>query len=259
MVGAAAVLSVFLTFACSDEPVVRQGGILLIVVDDQQPLTDRLVVDATDYLTRLAGSKPQLLRVTSSSPGALAEAARSRDVALVIALDVPFDLATGAPSLTDALGPSGFRLQQREFAGWDNRWLGDGATVLATHAVSALGRQYALYEVLRRLGCRFYHPEQEYVPRHHPPDLRVLARRPTIVARKKGEEHSEVYVPDFEERGFTFHGSHPLEHLESFSDSAHPIDEAEHVNEWIVKNRANHFRGAGRGVAPPARRSKRAQ
>ena len=245
--------------ACSDDALVRDGGVLLLVVDDQQPLTDRLAKEASAYLTRLAGSTPQLLVVASTSPADLEAAARSRAAALVIALDVPFDLATGAATATDKSGPSGFRLQQREVGEWDNRWLGQGATVLATQAGTALARQYALYEVLRRLGCRFYHPEQEYVPRHHPPDLRALARRPTIVARMEGTGHSEHYVPDFSERGFTFHGSHPLEHLESFSDGAHPLAEAEHVNQWIVKNRANHFRGAGRGVAPPDRRAKRAK
>ena len=247
-----------LAAACGDPAGVETGGILLVVPDDGAPLTDLLVAQATDYLGLLAGSAPQVLRHNVADFAALKEAARDRRAALVIALDASFDLATARPPNAD-LGQEGFHLQGDTVGDWDNRWLSQGATVLLSRSASPLARQYALYEILRRLGCRFYHPEQAYVPRQAPADLRRFALRATALAHKGPEGPLQVYRPDFSERGFTFHGSHPLEHLESFSDSDHPIDEARNVNLWIVQNRANHFRGAGRGVAPPARRSQRAQ
>jgi len=249
----------FGALACSEPAELEPGGILLVVQQgDDKPLANRLHKEAAGYLTALTGSAPQILR-GDVGLDAVRAAARSRRIALVIALNQP---AAHASTTTPAHKPSaagGFRLTVADHGDWDNRWLGRGATFVTTSASAALGEQYALYEVLRRLGCRFYHPEQEYVPRHDPPDLRGLARRPTVLARTIDGVASDIYEPDFAERGFSFHGSHPLEHLESFSDGDHPLDEAENVNLWIVKNRGNHFRGAGRGIAPPERRARRAK
>ena len=105
---------------------------------------------------------------------------------------------------------------------------------------------------MRRLGVRFYHPEQEYIPTVADADLRAKAKRPTALHRLRD------YVPDYRWRSWSFHGAHPLEHLETFSDADHPIDEARHVNEWTIKNKGNRFRGLGRGVADEDSRMRRA-
>lgn len=126
---------------------------------------------------------------------------------------------------------------------------GKRKTTLTLYADTQLGHQYAVYEVLRQLGVRFFHPEQEYVPKVSPEQLQRRARIRTAIAR------GNVYRPDFKYRSFTFHGPHPLEHLESFSDGAHPINEAANVNRWMVKNRGAQFRNLGRGVADEASRT----
>jgi hypothetical protein len=131
--------------------------------------------------------------------------------------------------------------------------IGEGKrkTTLTLYADTQLGHQYAAYEVLRQLGVRFFHPEQEFVPKISPIQLQRRARMRTAIAR------GNVYRPDFKYRSFTFHGPHPLEHLESFSDGDHPMDEAENVNRWMVKNRGAQFRNLGRGVADEASRAVR--
>ncbi len=128
---------------------------------------------------------------------------------------------------------------------------GKRKTTLTLYADTQLGHQYAAYEVLRQLGVRLFHPEQEYVPKISPIQLQRRARIRTVIAR------GNVYRPDFKYRSFTFHGPHPLEHLESFSDASHPIDEAENVNRWMVKNRGAQFRNLGRGIADEASRATR--
>lgn len=130
---------------------------------------------------------------------------------------------------------------------------GDAWTTLTLFADTTLGHQYGVYEVLRQLGVRFYHPEEEFVPEISPRQLQLRARTRTVIAR------GDTYQPDFALRSFTFHNLHPLEHLESFSDAQHPIDEARRVNEWMVKNRAGQFRGLGRGIADEDARNLRGQ
>ncbi|MBL8785932.1 MAG: hypothetical protein JNJ59_13610, partial [Deltaproteobacteria bacterium] len=123
----------------------------------------------------------------------------------------------------------------------------DGAPAICRvdlFARTRLGRFYSVYEVLRRLGARYFHPEDSFLP--VVPATEVLARvtQPTVLGP------GPVYAPDFGHRSWTFHGAHPLEHLEAFSDARHPIDEAVRVNDWIIANRGDLSRGAGRGVAP---------
>ena len=130
----------------------------------------------------------------------------------------------------------------------------DGATSRLEVALASntrLGRFYAVYELLRRLGARYYHPEDEWLPQV--PAAQVPLRLATPTALGPGP----VFAPDFVHRSYTFHGAHPLEHLESFSDARHPVAEARNVNDWIIKNRGDLMRGAGRGIAPAADRETR--
>ena len=41
---------------------------------------------------------------------------------------------------------------------------GKRKTTLTLYADTQLGHRYSAYEVLRQLGVRFFHPEQEYIP-----------------------------------------------------------------------------------------------
>lgn len=122
---------------------------------------------------------------------------------------------------------------------------------VALGSATRLGRQYAIYELLRRVGARYYHPEDEHLPRVPFESLRARLETPTVLGA------GPVFAPAFVHRSYTFHGAHPLEHLESFSDGRHPVTEAKHVNDWIIKNRGDILRGAGRGIAPADARAER--
>ncbi len=237
------------------------SGVVLVVPRDGDALTERLSASTAAYLGTIAGAPVEPLRVDPAELGglpgleALAEEHRA---GLVVVLEAE----RFAPQRVDgprleALGPGGFVLETVDVGGWSSP-LGDdeaGATIVLTAGGGRLSRQYAVYELLRRLGARFFHPEQEYVPTQAAADLRALARRPTARHR----EGQRDYVPDFAHRSWSFHSPHPLEHLEAFSDPAHPIDEAVHVNEWIVKNLGDSFRGLGRGTASAEDRARRGQ
>ncbi|MCH9682828.1 MAG: hypothetical protein K0V04_15435 [Deltaproteobacteria bacterium] len=226
--------------------------------DDADALSERLADSTARYLGRVLDGQAQVLAVPDDEFDRLADIERlaaSHRAGLVVVLEAD-RLATDQIDREhmESLGPWGFALQTHDVGRWTNR-LGDdepGSTVVLTAGADRLPRQYAAYELLRRLGVRFFHPEQEYVPVHAPEDLRALARRPTLLHRG-----SDDYRPDFDWRSWSFHSAHPLEHLEAFSDPNHPIDEAVHVNDWVVKNFGNRFRGAGRGAVPDDVRAQR--
>lgn len=122
---------------------------------------------------------------------------------------------------------------------------------VALSSRTRLGRQYAVYELLRRVGARYYHPEDDYLPEVSLESLRGRLETPTVLGA------GPIFAPAFVHRSYSFHGAHPLEQLESFSDSRHPITEAKNVNDWIIKNRGDLMRGAGRGIAPAENRTER--
>jgi len=242
------------------EPEARapETGVILIVPAGADPLTARLASAIAGYLGTLAGRDVPVVEAEAGALDlpAVERIARAEAAGLVVVLEAERLAPTLLPpARIEALGGQGFVLETHEVGDFSNG-LGDrGATVVLTAGPDRLSRQYAAYELLRRLGVRFFHPEQEYVPAHAPADLRPLARRPTVLHRA-GEADDR---PDFRSRSWTFHGPHPLEHLEAFSDAAHPIDEAVHVNDWIVKNFGNRFRGPGRGVASAASAAERGE
>ncbi len=246
---------------CSDAPPpVGPQGVLLVTVANADPLTDKLTVEARDYLARLSGHPVALWRPAARvSAARLQREAADRQAALVVALDaLP---AKDAATLPGA-DPCTLTGDTYQLVAWDagthaNRHGSTGATVIAVHSSSKLSRAYALYEVLRRLGARFYHPEQEHIPQNAVADLRARAKTATAIARVVDGAPSTCYAPDFTERAFTYHGAHPLEVREALSDSAHDFGEAERLNLWAVKNRADGFIGAKSGVAPKERYTQR--
>ncbi|MCB9638397.1 MAG: hypothetical protein H6727_05735 [Myxococcales bacterium] len=246
---------------CKTAPTLESGGVMVALQQQEDPLDTRLLAALETYIEKLAGSKPHVVRLQSTNNQAILDEASKQRAGLVLVLDA-HKLATDMVSAEQhqKTEKDGFWLIAKDQGDWGNRLNSEGATVIYTSAATKLGRQYAIYEFLRRLGARFYHPEQEYLPSNAPETLRERAKTPTLVAQKdKDGALSDLYIGDFSSRSYTFHGSHPLEHLESFSDARHPIDEAARVNEWIIKNRGNRFRGAGRGIAPQEERDKRAK
>ncbi len=216
---------------------------------DAQALEDALTV-LTDTLTAM-GHAPRVERVV---PTALEPLIIRLQPGLAIVLDV------------DALGFQSSAFTPATLPGFDDRFAidlarvgahgnplddQDGSLVVGLAAKSGLARFYAIYELLRRLGARYYHPEDEWIPLVPAAELTRRAALPTALGA------GPLFTPDFTHRSFSFHGAHPLEHLEAFSDARHPIDEALHVNDWIIKNRGDLFRGAGRGIAPAAAATQR--
>lgn len=253
--------------ACRDDPRAAsfRSAVLLVAPDDPDDLDARLAQSMAEYLSTITDRPVVPVAVADADYDGLADlealAAHHR-AGLVVVLSAE-RLASDEvdASRMAALGEQGFVLETHDVGDWTNSLVdepelddGRGATVVLTAGAARLPRQYAAYELLRRLGVRFYHPEQEHVPVHDPADLRDLARRPTLLHR----EGQRDYLPDFAWRSWSFHSAHPLEHLEAFSDPDHPIDEAVRVNDWIVKGFGNRFRGAGRGVVSDEARARRA-
>ncbi|MEM6289941.1 MAG: hypothetical protein AAGA54_01710 [Myxococcota bacterium] len=245
----AAVLTALVALAgCSDAPrdaEIERSAVLLVAPEDADATTEALLDEAARYLEAVAGEAPTIVRTDPRGLDQVREIAEGARAPVVMVLDA----AEFAPRRLDeprmeALGESGFVLDAFEDGAWRASDEQFGAAFMLLDGNTALSRQYALYEALRRLGVRFFHPEEEFVPAHAIADLRPLALRPTAL-HKDGLD----YLPDYAWRSWSFHSSHPLEHLESFSDGDVPIDEARNVNAWVVKNRGNRFRGAGRGVA----------
>jgi hypothetical protein len=244
---------------CKTAPTLEDGGVMIALQKAEDPLDSRLLGAMETYILALAGSKPHVIRLDITQHQAILDAAAKQRAGLVLVLDA-HKLASDIiqeEKLKEA-GVDGFWLMHKDHGDWGNRLGSEGATVVYTASASKLGRQYAVYEFLRRLGARFYHPEQEFLPRNDLAQLRDRAKTPTAIAHTDKEgKPSDLYKGEFLFRSYTFHGSHPLEHQEAFSDGRHPIDEAARVNDWIIKNRGNKFRGAGRGVAPAEAREKR--
>ena len=240
----------------------QQGAVMVVSQAGNDELTKRIAAEAANTLAALVGVPTVMEEVdTPTTVPAIVALASAKGAGLVLVVDaqtvVPDDI--GATEVA-ALPDDGFRIRTKDVGSEVNRLDGGvGMTVVLAAGSTRLGRQYAVYEVMRRLGVRYYHPEEEYVPRLPPETVRARAEAPTAVARPtEGGGPSEDYTPDFTHRSYSFHGAHPLEHLESFSDADFPIDEAVHVNDWMVKNRGDILRGAGRGIASDESRAKRA-
>lgn len=244
------------------EPRPAGAGALLIVAppsfEPNDPRAEgdvvpRLVDEASKYLSASVGTQATVVRRKNLTLAEVETLAREQGAGLVVVLDASRVVPERVPRAEiEALPIDSFRLETEERGTFPNALGDQGATIVLADGHGPLGDQYAVYEVARRLGARFYHPEDELVPRLDAGQVRARARAHTRVAKPGPDGRpSRDYVPDFTHRSYSFHGAHPLEHMEAFSDARHPIDEAARVNEWIVKNRGDFFRGAGRGVAPP--------
>lgn len=236
---------------CSSAP--SSSGVLLVVPAGASETTASLADSLASYLEVIRGRAPARVSLDGSGLAAIERAASAQAAGVAIVLQAE----ALAPERIDstrmsALGEWGFVLETEDCCDFENELGSDGVTTVLLAGNSRLSQQYAAYELLRRLGVRFYHPEAEYVPRRAPRHLRELIRRPTLLARAGRD-----YLPDFFWRSWAFHGAHPIEQLEALSDGDHPIDEAVRLNEWFVKNFGNRFRGPARGSARDEARSRR--
>ncbi len=92
-----------------------------------------------------------------------------------------------------------------------------------------LGRQYAGYEWLHKLGVRFFHPEEEYVP-----------TSPKWPVEPLVYEHT----PAFTWRSVSLHLTHPLELGDAFKlDPENLYPEAKRYIDWQIKNGASNGHG----------------
>lgn len=233
---------------CHDDPTPARVPVLLVAPATADAATERTLTAVAGYVEGLSGEAPAIVRLEAPGLDGIVDASARAGAAVTLVLEAEslaperFDAARLA-----ALGDDGFALEATDEGAHRDVFGEVGTTVVLAAATSRLTRQYAAYEALRRLGVRFYHPEDEHVPKIPGEQLRLRARTPTALHREGAD-----YVGDYYWRTWSFHSPHPLEHLEAFSDGGFPIDEAVHVNDWIVKNRGNRFRGPGRGVADQA-------
>lgn len=91
-----------------------------------------------------------------------------------------------------------------------------------------IGAMYAVYAFIEKLGVRFFHPEQEWIPKQ--PDLRV-------------GDLNVTESPAFKWRGIQQHTLHPIEY--TYILMADPTEQnlqyAYRYVEWLAKNRQNYL------------------
>lgn len=206
MTRALPLLLIFALSTCVDEDDRERVPLVVVapLASADEPAREDALAVLVDTLTAM-GHAPRVERLASAEWAPLFDRIMP---ALVIALDADA-LALDVPGL--APDP------ERRF---DDRFALDlfregraanpidgapGTLVVALTSRTTLGRFYAVYELLRRLGARYYHPEDEWIPPVPLAQLTSRATRPTALGP------GPVYTPDFTHRSFSFHGAHPLE------------------------------------------------
>ena len=97
-----------------------------------------------------------------------------------------------------------------------------GGSLVELSGGGLLGRQYAVYDWLHRLGVRFFHPEEEYVPEE---------------PRWPDSPFDVTHTPAFRWRSVSLHLTHPLELGDAFRlGDESKYDEAKRYIDWQIKN-----------------------
>lgn len=106
----------------------------------------------------------------------------------------------------------------------------DGALVIRGGA--PLGLQYGLADLLERSGFRFFHPEHTLVPQD--------PRLPASI-----DDGGQVHSPELAHRALHLHTLHPTDAMFAFWTPQEGEERARRVQDWLVKNRANHVEWMG--------------
>jgi hypothetical protein len=110
----------------------------------------------------------------------------------------------------------------------------DGGPRLVVQGASARAAAYGAYDLLERLGARFFHPEEPLLP-----------RLPAVTLPKLGDVDdggAVIVTPAFSVRGTQLHTLHPLETLDSFfRPGDDTFAEAERFLDWMLATRQNHL------------------
>lgn len=102
--------------------------------------------------------------------------------------------------------------------------------VVTVHAGDVLGAQYGSAAAMEALGYRFYNPYRSHIPE-------TLAWPEALP--------EGVQSPEMTRRGIHMHTLHPIEGLYDFWVPSEPLEDAERVMDWVVKNRGNHIQWVG--------------
>ncbi len=171
----------------------------------------------------------------ASAPVRVAADDLQKYVALISGAKLPIHEAAGSTPLvfTDTtvilINPAGDGLPEPDgsFIIRTERESGRPPTIRIT-GKGAVGAMYGTYTLIEKLGVRFFHPEQEYVPKSH--DLQV-------------GEMNITQSPAYKSRGIQQHTLHPIEYTDILM--ATPSDEnlqrAYRYVEWHAKNRQNYL------------------
>ena len=179
---------------------------LIVVPNDAEPSVRLAADDALNLLKQIPGFD-----------AATASAVRDDGATFNIAIVGPgIEENVFTAGEIAAMTPESFRLRNV------------GRVVVAIAGADARGAQYGVYDVLERLGFRFFHPEQTYVP---PAE--------TIV----WPDGLDVFeAPDWGRRGFHVHTMHPIEASEFLlvPNDQHKVW-AQHLIDWLARNKQNYW------------------
>jgi len=180
---------------------------VLIVLPNDADASVRLAADDA------VGLLKQIPTLEAAVANAIADDGATFNVAIV-GRGVSAAVFTAAE--TANMPPESFRLRSA------------GERVVAIAGADARGRQYGIYDVLERLGFRFFHPEQTYAP---------------PAADVKWPAKVDVFeTPSWGRRGFHFHTEHPIEASEFLLvPSATHRQWAHDLIDWLARNKANYW------------------
>ncbi|MCA9519487.1 MAG: hypothetical protein KC609_00875 [Myxococcales bacterium] len=223
-----------LAFACfalfsaacdAPAPVSRLAGTaeyaLIVGANEPQVVRDA-VADLRRYLEEMGATSVSLITVPAEASYRWSELEDAATKGVIVVYgDWLVDSSVDAATRTSLVGDS-FVIKGRSAAGRTK-------ILVELFAPSSRPRIYSVYDLVQRLGVRFFHPEEEYIP-------------DTLTFPTPPFEHVER--PTFKWRGFHLHLTHPLELLDEFSsDDPASVKRARNFIRWLIKLKQNYSSG----------------
>jgi hypothetical protein len=191
----------------ADETIYRR--VRLVVPGDAPAAVQWAADDAVGWLNRVRG-------LEAVRGDALSAAG---DTVNFVSADAATAAKVFAQTELDAMAPESFRLRRAR--------LGDRPALVLVGA-DARGTQYGTYDWLERLGFRFFHPEQTYVP--------------TLDDISWPKSLDTYEAPSWPRRGFHIHTMHPIEASEFLLvESPRHARYAKNLIDWLVRNKQNYW------------------